>query len=466
MKRILIWLKKINYKVAIPLIIILILGAFLRFYNLPQNTYFNADQEELAFKAAEILNGDLVLLGPKTSIGGFCIGPYFTYLWAISSFFVGGDPIAGAYLSIFLGLLVIIGFYILGKWLFNENVGFILAGLVSFSPVIVSWDQNPWAPSIFYISELILLAGAYLVTKKPIGLVVFALGFLIGFSSHFGIFLSLLSVLVFWVLVRPKITKKYLIISLAVIFLGLMPNIIFDAIHSLENIKRIFATVADDSNLGASTGKILLSLGYSNVSVFYSHLTKITATIIFFTFVSLGGYFAVKDKLKRSLLILLLVSILVPPLVFVFYRPNFSEYYLMMTIPPFIILFGYFISKVKGRLIIPIFGLIFTILFIGSLKESFLDNSLSLGAKKKAVTLIGEMAGESGYGVSLTTSPGQNFGFKYIFEHFGLSPDIPPAPGEKNVMTIVIPIGYEGVETKRDFSGVGVLWEGPMFESY
>ena len=84
-----------------PIVLILLLAFFLRTYNLERRTAFDADQEEIAGRAHDILLGHPVLLGPKTSLGGFSIGPGFDYLWAFSSLLTKGDPIAGAYTSIF-----------------------------------------------------------------------------------------------------------------------------------------------------------------------------------------------------------------------------------------------------------------------------------------------------------------------------------------------------------------------------
>ena len=90
-----------------PIILIVILALFLRLYNLERRTPFDADQEEIAGRAKELLSGHPVLLGPKTSLGGFSIGPGFTYLWGMSGIFIKEDPIAGAYTSVILGVIFI-----------------------------------------------------------------------------------------------------------------------------------------------------------------------------------------------------------------------------------------------------------------------------------------------------------------------------------------------------------------------
>src|SRR3989344_6996263 len=96
---------KIFRNINFWVIAILLLGAFLRFYNLGTRTYFDADQEWMAFRSRDLLNGDLALIGPVTSIGSFSIGPGFIYLNSIFSFIFSKNPISGSILSVLLGLL-------------------------------------------------------------------------------------------------------------------------------------------------------------------------------------------------------------------------------------------------------------------------------------------------------------------------------------------------------------------------
>lgn len=457
-------LKKLNYKIILPLILILSLGAFLRFYKIKERTHFEADQEELAVKSAEILHGDLVLLGPKTSVGGFSIGPLFTYLWALFSLPSNGSPASGAYLSATLGILVIIGFFLLGKYLFGSKIGLSLAALVAISVNFIQWDQMPWAPSLFFISELILLAGVYLSIKYPIGFPIAILGLVLGFNSHFGIFLSLIAVLIFWVFYRPKIDKKYLLISFGILLIGLLPNIIFDLTHNFVNIKRIFDTVNGNSVMGANISKIFISLSKKTIWVIYPYLSDNISFFIFWAIIFAAFIFLLKDRKNRSVLTLLLLSIIIPALVFILYKSNFSEYYLMMTIPPFVLLIGYFFSKLPERLF-PIGAGIILLISLSVFPKFIKDMTpLNLKAKEKAVLFIKGMAGSSGYGISLSTEPGYNFGYKYIFSFYGMTPDIPPKKGETNTMTIVVPPNYQGIKARVEFDGVGVLWEGPMFK--
>ena len=59
----------------ILLIIILIVGAAVRFYRLAEYINFLGDEGRDAIVAYNIAHGHLTLLGPTSSVGGFFLGP-------------------------------------------------------------------------------------------------------------------------------------------------------------------------------------------------------------------------------------------------------------------------------------------------------------------------------------------------------------------------------------------------------
>jgi 4-amino-4-deoxy-L-arabinose transferase-like glycosyltransferase len=451
----------INFKRYLPLALIIFVAIALRLLDLPRKAPFDADQEEIAFRASEILSGHPALLGPKTSVGGFSIGPGFEYLWAAASIFFRGAPISGAYLSVLLGTLVVLAFYFIGKKLFDEKTGLILALLAAVSANLVVWDQFPWAPSLFYISQLFLFYGAYISFKDKRGILLVALGFALGYQSHFGIFLSLFAVLIYWIFFRPKVSKKNLLLSSAIVFMGLLPNIIFDLLHDFVNIKRLLGVFGESaSGYGASFEKLVSSLTYSNISAFYPYPGRETASIIFAVVIVAGLITYIKVKNARKLIALTLLSIFIPFITFVFYRSNFTEYYLMMTIPPFIFLVGYFIHKLDKRMTILLILALSLLAYINIQATLGYKRVINLWAKEQAVLLIREKSGKDGYGISLTTAPGQNFGFKYLLSHYGITADLPPKVNQEIIYTIVVPDGAYGIFGIKSFDGIGVRWEG------
>ena len=468
MIKLLKFIRKVNAKYLVILLLVVALSAFLRFYKLDWRAGFDADSEEIAFRALGILNGHPALLGPKTSVGGFAIGPLFSYLWAFFDLLFGTDPIVGSYLAVAVGVATTIAVYFAGKLFFDKKLGVILSLIWGVSLSRVLADQGPWAPSIFYLAEIIFLAGAYIAVKKPYGLIISAFGFALGFNSHFGIFLSALSLFAFWIFYRPQTDVKSIFASAGIIFMGALPNLIFDLRHNFENFKRLFLIFEKNTNaMPPDTLKIFRTVAELNISTFHIYPPIIISVAVFLFILFFGLWYLNKDAKNKALLTLLIVSIVVPCAVFIFYRSTFSEYYLMMTIPPFLFLVGYMIKRLieGGKItLVLLFVVIFSIINIKS-NLSYV-RVRSLAAKKSAVEFVVNHGGKSGYGVSLSTGLGWNYGYNYLFQFYGASPDIPPKKGEKKIFTIVVPPGFAGITARKDFGGIGVLWEGYEIKDY
>lgn len=446
-------------KKYLPIIFIVLLALFLRTYLLPTRASFDADQEEIAFKAKEILSGNPVLLGPKTSLGGFSIGPGFSYIWAFFSILTKGHPIAGVYASIFLGILTIVGIYFISRKIFSEKVGLILSFIIAFSNSFIAWDQGPWAPSLFHISEIIIFYGLYISKKSKMGIPLIALGLVMAFQSHFAVFLLILPIVIYLLVYKPMISKKTFIVTLLILLIGVLPLLVYDILHNFVNFNRLVSVFSlGVSGVPPSKLKLIYTLIQNSVSVIVVSLPIFLRYAIFILLIGTTVFGIFKDKKYRSLILLFLLFIFVPLIEFMFYSSSFSEYYLMTVVTPFVFILGYLLSKIKNNTLI----IIALILFLVQNMRAFINfkRSINLGAKDRVVQKIVEMEGFSGYGVSISTEPGQNFGFSYLFDYYKATPNIPPKSGEEKIFTIIVPPGFDGIEPIFAVDGVGLRWEG------
>lgn len=442
-----------------PIVLITALAAFLRLYLLEERVSFDADQEEIAFKAKEILSGNPVLLGPKTSLGGFSIGPGFTYLWAIFAFFLKGNPISGAYLSVFLGILFIVGIYLVARKIFSENVGLILSFISALSVSFISWDQNPWAPSLFYLSEIITFYGIYLSSSKKYGLPIAALGLAIGFQSHFAVFLLILPIVIYLLIYRPVVEKKNIIRSFLILALSVLSVFIFDLFNGFINLQRFLLIFSlGREGLTSPVAKIVTTLVSNSTNILWLHFSILVSCLIFVTTVLYSFWGIFRNKNYRPLLILSNLFLFVPFFIFLFYKANFSEYYLMTAVVPFLILMGFMFSTIKNKFVALLILGIFSFLNVKSF--IFIYKPMNLHAKEQIVQEIVRMGGKNGYGVSLSTELGYGFGYSYIFEYYNAKPDIPPLKNQQKIFTIVAPSGYKGIEPMIGMDGIGLRWEG------
>lgn len=458
-------MKKILTKTNILLVIIFFVAFFLRAYQLSSRTTFDADQEWLAFRAKEILNGDLALIGPVTSVGNYSIGPYFIYLWALVSVFLNGDAISGAILSVFCGLVSILLLFHFIKNVIDKKTALVILFLTSISINLIRWDQSPWAPSMFFISQIILLYGALISQKKLYGYPIMALGFVLGFSSHFGIVLSLLSVGVYLVIVRPiRLNFKYTVITSAIILLGFLPNITFDLTHEFINTKRIIGIISESGpDYFVSFNKIITVLTNNTVSLIYPRSISLVDSIIkkvLFALIIVNGIRNIRNKKYKNISILSLVTLIVPAAIFYFQQGKFSEYYLIMTIPSAFILLAIFIKDLNSKFSYLVYVALVFSAYLNYKDFTNINIMWNLKAKETVVQTIIDKGGYDNYGISLTTKFGQQFGFKYILDNYKVKASLPPKQGETKIFSIIIPEGYDGMVGMVDFDGIGLRWSG------
>lgn len=453
-----------KYKELIIVFLILCLGLGLRIYNLHQRTPFNADQEWLAFRASEVFKGDFPLLGPVTSVGSFSIGPGYIYLLSILGIFTNNAPITGAYLSVVLGMVTLVLIYFFSKHFIEQKAAYLILFLASISFSLISWDQLPWAPSLFYTSQIILLAGAYLSSKKQVGYVLMALGLVAGFQSHFGIVLSLLSVFVYLILVKPvKPSPKILVLTILIILIGFLPNILFDLTHDLVNIRKIVSAFRGDGvDYFVSINRIINLLNFHTTGLIYPRNNNLIDSIMtkgLFALVVVNSISLLRNRKFKNISLLLLITAFLPAFLFYVQQGKFSEYYLMMTVPSLIFIFALFLKNIINRKIVLV---IMALVSIWINTKYFFDEYVpwNLKAKEEVVKSMIEKAGKDGYGISLTTSLGNNFGFKYIFDYYKITADMPPKKGETKIFSIIIPEGFDGMVGMEDHGGIGLRWSG------
>src|SRR3989344_6972556 len=101
------------------LVLILVIGFFLRVYNTQELFLYSHDQDLAGWFIKDVLiNKHLRLIGHETSTAGIFIGPVFYYLLIPFYFIFGMDPIGGSYLVALFGVFTIFSFYFVFKNIF------------------------------------------------------------------------------------------------------------------------------------------------------------------------------------------------------------------------------------------------------------------------------------------------------------------------------------------------------------
>jgi 4-amino-4-deoxy-L-arabinose transferase-like glycosyltransferase len=218
-----------------PIILILLIAAFCRFYRLPEYMEFLGDQGRDVVIVRDFLkNGNFFFIGPQTSIGNMYLGPYYYYLIAPALLLVGFSPIGPAAFVALLGVLTVFLLYkIATKW-FNLKVGLISALLFALSPVVIKYSSFSWNPNIMPLFSLLFIY--FLVEKRYL---LASLAFIFCLNSHYLALLLIFPALYILVLNYKKSDLKSILLALLIFILSFTPQILFDIKHQGQNIGAI-----------------------------------------------------------------------------------------------------------------------------------------------------------------------------------------------------------------------------------
>ena len=209
---------------------ILCLAAFLRLWQTGTLMQFIGDIGWYYLSARDfLLNGKIPLLGIPSSVPVLRQGAIFT--WMLAGAFLLGDfnPVSGAYLTAFLGLLAVWGTYKIASNWFGNRIGLISAALAATSPFIVVHDRMPFVTAgIFPLTVLIAWLAERSIGKHSFA--PFFLGFFTAVLYQFElagfILLPIVAATLLWQKVKPK-WQSILRFALGGTF-GLAPFIISD----------------------------------------------------------------------------------------------------------------------------------------------------------------------------------------------------------------------------------------------
>ena len=249
-----------NRKEFYLLILILLLGAFLRLYKIADYMTFLGDEGRDAIIVRRLLvDFDPILIGPRTSIGDMYLGPLYYYMMAPALLLAGFNPVGPAIMVALLGAVTIFLVWYVARLWFGDNfntsklpkrvpcVGALIAAfLYSISPVVITYSKSSWNPNIMPFFALLSILGIWKVwfRQEFKWLIVVGVSMAFVLQSHYLGLLLLPTLGIFWTLTLFEIrntkseTGKLIKYSfLAVVFFAFLmsPLVIFDARHYWRN---------------------------------------------------------------------------------------------------------------------------------------------------------------------------------------------------------------------------------------
>lgn len=239
-------------------LILFLLAVAARWYYLPENLFFGAEQGRDALIAESIGKlEDFVLVGPQTDIDGLFHGVWYFYALAIPYFLGQGNPLVASGVLILLSSILPVIMYGLLKDITKSWIWGIVAGLLS----VISYEYITYArwlsnvtPAVPLIAFFYWNLWKYRVTKKSIWFVLAVVTSV--FAAQFEIILCLLFLFVFAILWSikwmPLPNFKSWTVSIFITLAIFSPMILFNIRNEFITLKSAMTYLTGSSEKAAS----------------------------------------------------------------------------------------------------------------------------------------------------------------------------------------------------------------------
>ncbi len=434
------WIKE-NKIEFVLLLVILLVGAFLRFYQIRDQATFLGDEGRDAIVVKRmIVDHKFTLLGPTVSFGNLYLGPIYYYMMIIPLWLSRLDPVGPAMMVASFGVLSIFLVYLLGREFFDKVSGLSAAALYAVSHLIIVHTRSSWNPNPVPFFALLTIYALWRLVKykdeKWITLVGTSLGII--FQLHYIAFAFIGSIFLIFLILKIRLSRKWYLLGVLSFLALISPQVLFEIRHNFVNFKAMIDFFLKRGQHAASAG-----VGFDKLAPFslYQRLfTKLLATgkiwlgaILLLFATSNAAICAFKKKKFKSenlglsiLGLWMLLGVLTIPL----YQGTIYDHYLGFIFPTPFLLFGLVISKMWTKKIGKIFALIIVLfLFVFNLKQTNLFSGVGpnyqIERRKMVASLIAQDVNNRKFNIALVAPTGDflAMNYRYFLELFGKIPE-------------------------------------------
>lgn len=444
-------------------ILIVLIGMFLRLFNLEKTASFDADQENFAWTAVRIIEGKRpVLIGIKAGEFPVFIGPLMYYIYSLFYFIFSMDPIGVNYLSLIFAFFTMISLFFVVKEIFGLKTGIFTLLVYSYSALFINYDRQVWLPNQLILTSIWIFYFLYKLNNKQQIKWLVSLGLLLsfGFQLH-------LTVLLFWPIVilgilikKVKLRKNPIIWGAFSGVLGFLPVFLFDLRHNFLNLKgwlTLLNRTGGKVNIFIRLKALIRYTLENEVRIFSLEISRLTL-IIAFLFFAFWLIKSLKKKKEALVLKLAFLWIIVPIIVFSPLNIHTPEYFFIINFPILIFISAFIFKQLSksflGNIIVFIFLTVFMFFNTNKVLTQQTENLISLYYKKEMVNYILQKAEGKDFSVYYETDRGWDYGFDYLF-YWKLGKV--PQKEEQAEFTIVVPWNYKNLELSERLGGIGVI---------
>jgi len=444
-------------KLLIFLVIVTVVAALIRFYELPYRQYWMVDEERDAFIVKKILVDKHPTLIGGALPGGFYLAPGYFYISAVFYYLSDLNPIGMGRVAAAIGVISIPILFIIIKGMFNSKVAVLAALFYTFSYLTVIYNRTWWPLTFSPLVSIISYFSLFQIvrTKNLKWFIPLTLALIVGVQSdpsNFSILLTSIIVILFF-----RIPLKNFSVALA-IFLFIVshiPLLIFDLRHNFLNSKAILRFFSGQSGSGINFDPHILwdtllllprnavrffwvfgdkDVAYqihpsdvfinAKYSVIPGYMLYVTAAILLIFLIS-----SFRNSRKNSAVIIISLHIIISILGIILHNFFFGswtfEWILQILFPAYAIVFSVVILYLVQRFKILRFPfvLILILYLVFSLRTIITSpNSYNLQDKLNAVGFVASRLNNEDFSLD---SIGKNFswgGYRYLFYLFGHEP--------------------------------------------
>ena len=435
----------------ILLVGILACSAYLRLYKISEYMTFLGDEgRDVLVVKHMLVDGDLTLLGPTASVGGFYLGPIYYYFMTPFLWLWNLDPTGPAVMVALFGVATTYLLFIVGRDFFGRVAGLVAASLYALSPLAISMGRSSWNPNIvpFFSLLLIYLLWRSVAKKEPHLLFWAGVVVGIGLQLHY-LFLFLIGVALIWV--KPR----YWLWLGAGMVLGFSPFLTFELLKGFPNTQTILRYLVSGEDTGFSLIKFLGTLNEVTFRLFgrlvfrlpqpevwekleflprFLFLTSIRTAI----FVGLGTLAVLRKNLGAKVLLVWYVVVI---LLLGFYKgPIYDYYFGIFFALPFLVIGFLFdlLSKSRTGMLVGL-GLLAMLLWFNWLGQPFqFPPNKQLEQSKRIAQAVFEKTQGLPFNFALLADRNSDHAFRYFFEIWGNPPvtiEFPEKDPERKTIT-------------------------------
>lgn len=451
-----------------------------------RNFIFILDQgRDYVFVRDLVLNKKITLIGSEIGGGfagfqGIFQGPFHFYFLSVFYALFKGDPYGGLiYMGLFAVLSVITA-YVLGRKVFGNFYGLILAFLVTVSPPLIAQAKFIWNPYPITFFLLLTFLFVYLSLKKQPKYLLLA-GFFSAFTYNFEIATTvplLVSLVLFYIFVAKLRKIKEYVYLFAGIIAGVLPFLLFEVRHGFNALTGFFSYMTSfggEKDYGLINNRLDRFLYNFNDTFPHQNIFPELSLLIVFA----GSVLILVMREKRAEIkkMLIFLGILISATIFIFsfLRNTIFMYYFYQLNLVYIFIFTYILygARVQKKYILQlIFGFLLIMFAFLAYKTGVKDfkNDLSdrnafqkIKGKTDAVNYIYNDAGNIPFGLFIFAPTVYTYPYDYLFWLNGKNYKNVPSQDKNGLFYLLIEVDRDQPWTYKGWLET-VIKEGAVIE--